>query len=128
MHNLVRAYAHHPVAEGDDVAVFTSSWKDRPAADLASELGARVVDRRVPVRVLNYAWHRLEWPPIEMLGRTKQRLRIAVTVDQRLDGRPENLSYVALVAAGCDVRSSSMRKRSVSSARRWIEAFKLSMS
>ncbi len=68
MHNLVRAYAHHPVAAGDDVAVFTSSWKDRPAAGLSSELGARVVDRRVPVRVLNYAWHRLEWPPIELLG------------------------------------------------------------
>jgi len=70
MHNLVRAYAHHPVAEGDDVAVFTSSWKDRPDTDLATELGAHVVDRRVPVRVLNYAWHRLEWPPIEMLGVT----------------------------------------------------------
>jgi len=30
--------------------------------------GAQVVDRRVPVRVLNYAWHRLEWPPIESLA------------------------------------------------------------
>ncbi len=70
MHTLVRAYAHHPIATGDDVAVFTSSWKDRPATGLSAELGARVVDRRVPVRVLNYAWHRLEWPPIEMLGVT----------------------------------------------------------
>jgi glycosyltransferase involved in cell wall biosynthesis len=26
-----------------------------------------MVDRRVPVRVLNVAWHRLEWPPIEWL-------------------------------------------------------------
>ena len=68
MHNLVRAYAHHPSAEGDEVAVFTSSWKDRPAAVVSSELGARVVDRRVPVRILNYVWHRLEWPPIETLG------------------------------------------------------------
>ena len=68
MHNLVRAYAHHPAADGDEVAVFTSSWKDRPAAGVASELGARVVDRRVPVRVLNYLWHRLEWPPVETLG------------------------------------------------------------
>jgi glycosyltransferase involved in cell wall biosynthesis len=68
MHNLVRAYTHHPIAAGDEVAVFTSSWKDRPAAGLSSALGARVVDRRVPVRVLNYAWHRLEWPPLEMLG------------------------------------------------------------
>ena len=70
MHNLVRAYAHHPLAAGDEVAVFTSSWKDRPATGLAAELGASVVDRRVPVRVLNYAWHRLEWPPIELLGVT----------------------------------------------------------
>ena len=27
--------------------------------------GDRQVDARVPVRVLNFAWHRLEWPPIE---------------------------------------------------------------
>jgi glycosyltransferase involved in cell wall biosynthesis len=68
MHNLVRAYAHHAAAADDEISVFTSSWKDRPPAEVASETGARVVDRRVPVRVLNYAWHRLEWPPIEMLG------------------------------------------------------------
>ncbi|MDA1185731.1 MAG: glycosyltransferase family 1 protein [Acidobacteria bacterium] len=77
MHNLVRAYTRHPVAAGDDVAVFTSSWKDRPAADLSSELGARVVDRRLPVRLLNYAWHRLEWPPIEMLGVTSDIVHAA---------------------------------------------------
>ena len=68
MHNLVRAYASRYAAEGADVAVFTSSWKDRPAPGLASELAARVVDRRVPVRLLNYLWHRTEWPPIEALG------------------------------------------------------------
>ena len=33
-----------------------------PAEEIA---GAATVDRRVPVRVLNYAWHRLEWPPAE---------------------------------------------------------------
>ena len=27
--------------------------------------GADVVDRRVPVRALNFAWHRLGWPPVE---------------------------------------------------------------
>lgn len=68
MHNLVRAYASRHAADGTDVAVFTSSWKDRPAPGLASELAARVVDRRVPVRLLNYLWHRVEWPPIESLG------------------------------------------------------------
>lgn len=68
MHNLVRAYSRHRAGTGDHIAVFTSSWKDRPVAGLSTELGAHVVDRRVPVRVLNYLWHRLEWPSIEMLS------------------------------------------------------------
>jgi hypothetical protein len=58
VHNLVRAYAPHVAVAGDELGVFTSSWKDRPAGGLATELGARVVDRRMPVRLLNYAWHR----------------------------------------------------------------------
>jgi glycosyltransferase involved in cell wall biosynthesis len=66
MHELVRAYtASHP---GDDVAVFTSSWADRPAPGTAAALHARVVDRRVPVAVLNLLWHRAEWPPVEWLA------------------------------------------------------------
>jgi hypothetical protein len=61
MHELVRAYTtSHPA---DDVAVFTSSWADRPAPGTAETLHARVVDRRVPVAVLNLLWHRAEWPP-----------------------------------------------------------------
>lgn len=48
--------------------VFTSSWKDRAAEHLPNELGAQVVDRRVPVRVLNYLWHRWEWPRVETLA------------------------------------------------------------
>lgn len=49
-----------------DLTLFSSSWKDRlhPASALA---GVRIVDRRVPVRVLNFAWHRLEWPAAETL-------------------------------------------------------------
>jgi glycosyltransferase involved in cell wall biosynthesis len=65
MHGLVRAYAS---LYSDEVAVFTSSWKDRPAAGLGAEIGASVVDCRIPVSVLNYLWHRLEWPPIESLA------------------------------------------------------------
>ncbi len=64
IHQLVRAYTS---TQHDDVDVFTSSWKDRPAPGLARELGARVVDRRVPVALLNYLWHRAEWPPVETL-------------------------------------------------------------
>jgi glycosyltransferase involved in cell wall biosynthesis len=70
VHELVRAYARMPAAADDEVAIFTSSWKDRPAAHLPVELGSRVVDRRVPVLWLNYLWHRLEWPPVESLAGT----------------------------------------------------------
>jgi glycosyltransferase involved in cell wall biosynthesis len=65
MHEIIRAYT---AAHDDQVAAFTSSWRDRPAEDTARRLGARVIDRRVPVRVLNLLWHRLEWPPIEALA------------------------------------------------------------
>jgi glycosyltransferase involved in cell wall biosynthesis len=62
---LVQAYTS---THQDDVAILTSSWKDRPPPTLARELGARVIDRRVPVAVLNYLWHRAEWPPVEWLA------------------------------------------------------------
>jgi glycosyltransferase involved in cell wall biosynthesis len=68
VHELVRAYTRLPEASGDEVGVFTSSWKDRPRQGLAQELGADVIDRRVPVRLLNYMWHRAEWPPVELLA------------------------------------------------------------
>lgn len=67
VHELVRAYTALPEAAGDRVRVFSSSWKDRPRPGLAQELKADVIDRRVPVRLLNYTWHRLEWPPVEWL-------------------------------------------------------------
>ncbi len=68
VHELVRAYAALPEAVGDDIRVFTSSWKDRPAAGLSAELNVPVLDRRVPVGTLNYLWHRWAWPPIEALA------------------------------------------------------------
>ena len=66
MHGLARAYA--AAFPADRVALFTSSWKDRPREDLGAEVGADVVDRRIPVSVLNYLWHRRGWPPIETLA------------------------------------------------------------
>lgn len=68
VHELVRAYTALPESGQDDVALFTSSWKDRPGAGIGQELCASVVDRRVPVKVLNYVWHRLEAPPVEWLA------------------------------------------------------------
>jgi glycosyltransferase involved in cell wall biosynthesis len=65
IHQLIRAYT---AVNRDEVLLFTSSWKDRPPARVEGETGARVIDRRIPVRVLNYLWHRHEWPPAEMLA------------------------------------------------------------
>lgn len=64
-HRLASAVVPRLAAAGE-VVVFSSSWKDRlPAAAVE---GAASVDLRIPVRLLNLAWHRLGWPPIEMLG------------------------------------------------------------
>lgn len=65
IHTLVRAYT---ATHDDSVTLFTSSWKDRLSPAIASELRVHLVDRRVPVSVLNYLWHRLEWPNVEMLA------------------------------------------------------------
>lgn len=62
---LLRALVEVQVP-GDEIAVLSSSWKDR--VDRAGLDGVRVIDRRVPVRVLNRLWNRQEWPPVEMLS------------------------------------------------------------
>jgi glycosyltransferase involved in cell wall biosynthesis len=67
-HELARALCDgmHP---NDPVTLFSSSWKDRPSAGLAAEMPtARIADVRVPVSALAWAWHRLEWPPVEWLA------------------------------------------------------------
>jgi glycosyltransferase involved in cell wall biosynthesis len=66
IHQLTSALAR---TGSDEITAFSSSWKDRVPAGRASELpGVRIVDRRVPVAALNFAWHRLRWPPIEALA------------------------------------------------------------
>jgi len=67
VHELARALATlGGEAAGDDVVLFSSSWKDRLDPHVLP--GCSVVDRRIPVRCLNFAWHRLEWPPAEHLA------------------------------------------------------------
>jgi len=69
-HQLVKALlsAYSPSRNGGalDVTVFSSSWKDR-LAHTPELRGAAIVDRSVPVRLLNFAWHRLDWPSTEAL-------------------------------------------------------------
>jgi glycosyltransferase involved in cell wall biosynthesis len=67
VHELARALAGS--SAGDRVTLFSSSWADRIAPDVAQAIpGAAQIDRRVPVRALTWAWHRAGWPPIERLA------------------------------------------------------------
>ncbi|MCC7416911.1 MAG: glycosyltransferase family 4 protein [Acidobacteria bacterium] len=66
---LLAAFAQPALASRPralDLALFSSSWKDRLRLppDLAL---AEPIDRRVPVRLLNLAWHRIGWPGAERL-------------------------------------------------------------
>jgi glycosyltransferase involved in cell wall biosynthesis len=66
IHQVVKGLAE--TGRQDDITLFSSSWTDRLAPGVAAELpGVRTVDRRVPVRALNLAWHRLGWPPVETM-------------------------------------------------------------
>lgn len=66
IHQVVKGLAQNGE---DDITLFSSSWKDRPAAELREELpNVRIVDQRIPVRALNLAWHRLGWPPVETVA------------------------------------------------------------
>ena len=63
---LVEALAERQGVDALDITVFSSSWRDRLLAALPP--GVTGVDRRVPVRLLNYLWHRTGWPAIESLA------------------------------------------------------------
>ncbi len=50
----------------DQIAIFSSSWKDRVERG-GLERGVEVIDRRIPVSVLNRLWYGQEWPAIEQI-------------------------------------------------------------
>jgi len=71
VHELARALATDPGRQdrGDEVAILSTSWKDRPSPAVIAELPhVEIVDRRVPVRALTWSWNRLGWPPVEWLA------------------------------------------------------------
>jgi glycosyltransferase involved in cell wall biosynthesis len=47
-----------------DFSAFSASWRDRLELH-PSVAAARAVDARVPVRLLDWLWHRRAWPPLE---------------------------------------------------------------
>jgi glycosyltransferase involved in cell wall biosynthesis len=70
----VGEYIHHlatHLADGpgrdDEVVLFSSSLRHQ--VDPSTLRGIRVANRRVPVQLLNRMWHRLGWPPVELLVR-----------------------------------------------------------
>ncbi len=66
VHELARALVATSDPARDPLFLFSSSHADRLASDAVP--GAIVIDRRWPVRLLNYAWHRWEWPSVESLA------------------------------------------------------------
>ena len=52
------------MAPADRFYLFSASLRER-YPDRAWPDNAVLVDRRLPVRALNYAWNRLEWPPLD---------------------------------------------------------------
>jgi glycosyltransferase involved in cell wall biosynthesis len=65
VHELAAALDRRRSAD-DSLTLFSSSWKDRVASRPIARV--RVVDARIPVRVLNLAWHRLRFPPVEWIA------------------------------------------------------------
>ena len=64
----VMALAHRlpALAPQDRFFLFSASVRNR-YPERTWPANAKLVDRRLPVRALNYAWHRLEWPPLDRL-------------------------------------------------------------
>jgi hypothetical protein len=67
VHQFVRALLKAFSKPDLDLSLISSSWKDRlvPSSEIE---GATIVDRRLPGKLLNLAWHRLGWPPAEVLA------------------------------------------------------------
>jgi glycosyltransferase involved in cell wall biosynthesis len=67
VHQIARALAllARDDHTGDRITLFSSSWKDRLGGVAEFDGPVEVVDRRIPVRVLNYLWHRRGWPSVE---------------------------------------------------------------
>jgi glycosyltransferase involved in cell wall biosynthesis len=67
VHELARALvATAPPGGSESLCLFSSSWRDRLPPQVIP--GTTVIDRRVPVRLLNLLWHRVGWPSIERVA------------------------------------------------------------
>ncbi len=68
LQNLVRSLSE--IDSQNEYHLFYSSWKERaPQIDYGKNF--IIHDQRWPVSVLNFAWHRLNWPPVDWLVRSE---------------------------------------------------------
>lgn len=65
IHNLIHALAEGP-GRDDEIVLFSSSLR-HALASVALSGRVEMANRRIPVRVLNRLWHRLAWPPVDLL-------------------------------------------------------------
>ncbi len=73
VHNLVTALTEtspkgHNQSELLEITAFSSSWKDRLQHNDDLPKNIQTIDRKIPVNLLNFAWHRANWPPVELLA------------------------------------------------------------
>jgi glycosyltransferase involved in cell wall biosynthesis len=69
VHELARALGGVLSARGDELGLWTNSWRDRFLPAVASEFpAARIIDRKLPVRALTWSWNHLGWPKVESLA------------------------------------------------------------
>lgn len=74
VHELARALIATSIpSRPESLCLFSSSWQHRLSTGVVP--GADVIDRRIPVRLLNLLWHRAEWPPVERV--TGRRFDVA---------------------------------------------------
>lgn len=67
VHELARALLAGESGPPDVLTLFSASLRDR--VDRTDLDGAVIADLPIPVRLLNWAWHRRQWPPVEILTR-----------------------------------------------------------
>lgn len=65
VHEMARALVATAPPD-ESLLLFSSSWKDRLPRGRVP--GAHEIDRHLPVRLLNLAWHRLGWPSLEQVA------------------------------------------------------------
>ena len=76
--NLLHSLAR--IDQSNEYFLFSSSWKDRFSSDRVPAFNRKNFrDLRVPVKVMDFLWYRLGWPPLETFFRQNMDLTHSAT-------------------------------------------------